>query len=292
MSQSQIISGIYGILQGVRKVQRMGPLLCAILLSFVPVAQAEQVGAVFGSHHGYVTDVIEEKNKRDIEMVMLEEPKRLTRPNKNLLVNERLEQEFQRQYQYRFGQTKAEQAINSPGRTDEYLYFTGRNVTVTEYRAEQRRFAEYMARRLTEFHVDNWAKTDPGFRTVYQLKDRVSNLDVQVRKGYKVKWKYNLAGPNMEVDIENPYDIETRVRLEMAGFISKPLESILTLSYQLTPRYRLQGLIRQVDGLYQLITIRQINPHLSTSFTASIDTRPEGPTIQQNLFLVGLSWSE
>ncbi|MGE0526969.1 MAG: hypothetical protein AB7G93_04090 [Bdellovibrionales bacterium] len=247
---------------------------------------------IYGYHYGYTFEVAEEKNKRDVEMVMLEEPKDDRKPLTEVIFNEKLSREFQRQYEYRFGQTQAEQVINSPGRTDEYTYYSGANVTIQEYQKQQQKFAEYMGRRLTEFHVDNWAKKDPDFRPVYEMKDRVSNLNVQVKKGYKVKWKYNFAGPNMDLSVENPYDIEARMRMEMSGIVSSPTEVIYTVGYPVTKKVRVTALHKQIDGIYQLVGTRQLTKTLSTSLTGSIDTAAAGLSVQQNLILIGLSWSE
>lgn len=270
-------------------------LLVIFLTLFMPFLHADEdapAPAVYGAHHGYLFEVKEERNKRDLEMVMLERPKDNTKKLQEVIFNEKLSKEFQQQYEYRFGKSQAEQVLNTIGRSDDYNYYTGRNVTVQEYQKYQQQFAEYMGRRLTEYHIDNWAKNDPDFRPVYEFKDRVSNVNVAVRKGYKFKWKYNFAGPNMELRLENPYDIEAKLRYEMTGIVSSPTEVIYTLGYQLTRKVYLTGLYRQEDGLYQLVASRPLTKHLSTSLTGSMDTKEAGPTVKQNLVLVGLSWSD
>ncbi len=250
---------------------------------------AGQVPA-FGGHHGYVNDVPEERSKRDIEMVMLEVPKPSGKPLSQVIFNEKLSKDFQSQYQYRFGQTPTEQSINNPSRSDGYTYYTGETLTVQRYQEEQQRFATYMGRKLVEYHVDNYAKNDPALKPVYELKDKVSNVNVKVQK-FKVKWKYNFAGPNMDVSIDNPYGFEFKVRAEMSGVISAPTEMIYTLGYQVTKRVRVTGLHNTWDGLTQIITTRQMTNSISCSLTASQDTKPQGRTVQQDLLLVGLAWS-
>ncbi len=245
----------------------------------------------FGDHIGYVGDVEEERNKRDIEMVMLEKPKDAGPPRTQVIFNEKLSKEFQDQYAYRFGQTSAEQVLNTPSRTDEYTYYTGERLTIEQYTHYQQQFAEYMTRRLVEYHVDNWAKNDRDFRAVYELKDRVSNLDVKVAK-YKFKWKYNFAGPTMDLKVENPYDVDARVRMEMSGVVSAPSEYIYSVGYPVNPRVAVSFVHRQMDGVYQLVGTRRMSKHISTSLTGSVDTKRVGPLVQQNLVLVGLTWNE
>lgn len=245
----------------------------------------------FGAHHGYVSDVADERSKRDVEMVMLEKRKDEPPPLSERIFNEKLSKEFVFQYQYRFGQTAIEQSINNPSRSDGYSYYTGETLTLTRYQEEQRNFAAYMGRRLTEFHIDNYAKNDPSLRPVYEMKDKISNLNMNVRK-WKVKWKYNFAGPNMDVTFENPYGVEAKVRAEMTGLVSNPDEMVYTLAYPVTPRVRIKLLHNTWDGLSQFITTRQMTKSISMSFTASQDTKRQGRTVQQDLLLVGLAWSD
>lgn len=270
---------------------RLESLLLGILLLAAKAHAREAEPSYYGHHHGYTFEVKEEKDRHDVEMVMLDPPPPLeSKPR--VIVNEKLTREFQQQYEYRFGRTQTEQVLNSPSRQDSYTYYTGESLTIQDYTRYQRQFAEYMARRLTEYHVDNFVKTDPTLRPVYELKDRVGRLDVTVKKGYNVKWRYNFAGPSMDITVENPYEIDFRIRMEMGGIISKPSEYIWTASYPINKRVSVSGVYKQTDGLYQVVFSRKVNSHVSTTLTGSIDSLPAGPTVQQNLILVGLSWSE
>lgn len=247
--------------------------------------------AHFGDHHGYVSNVMEERNKRDVEMVMLDKPKDALDSGVPKIFNEKLSKEFKEQYAYRFGQTNSEQLLNTPHRDDEYTYYTGERLTLEQYGGYQQKFAEYMVRRLVEFHVDDYAKKDRDFRQVYQMKDRISNLDVKVAK-YKFKWKYNFAGPSMDLKVDNPYEVDFRVRMDMDGIVSSPAEYIFTTGYPINPRVAVSFVHRLRDGVYQLVGTRRMTRHISTSITGSMDTNRFGPLVQQNLFLLGLSWNE
>lgn len=261
----------------------------------IPLAYAADEPAApgaYGTHHGYLYDVKEERNRRDVEMVMLPRPKENTKPLSEVIFNQKLSKEFQTQYESRFGQTQAEQVINTQARSDEYNFYTGQNVTIQEYQKQQRNFGEYMARRLTEFHVDHWAKNDPDFRPVYAVKEKVSNLNVTMKKGYKFRWKYNLAGPNMEFRVENPYDIDAKVRTEMTGVISSPAEVIYSVGVPVTDKVYLSALHRSEDQFYQLVAYRPLTRTIAASITGSMDNSNQGLNIKQNLFLVGFSWAD
>jgi hypothetical protein len=273
-------------------------VLKAVLLALIfcgSLAFADDDGEprpVFGSHPGYLFNVGEEKTKRDVEMVMLDKPKPPPdSKKKRVLVDEKLTKEFQTQYQYRFGTTAAEQVINNPGRDSEYTYYNNHSVTTEQYQSYQRDFGNYMIRRLAEYHIDNWFKSDPDLKPIYEMKDKLSNVSVPMKKGYKLKFKYNLAGPSFEATLDNPYDIETRLQILMTGLLT-PHEEILSLGYRLSPKVKIETLYRQYQQLTQLVLSRQITKHTSVSITGSTGQLPTDPNIHQNLALIGIGWAE
>jgi hypothetical protein len=269
-------------------------LLSLILASSPLWAKDSADELTFGSRPGYTFDVKEEKDKHDVEMVLLDQPSPGKPPINQVIFDEKLSKEFTSQYEYRFGVTGAEQSLNSVTRDEGYVS-TGQNLTITEYRENQRKFGEYMGRRLAEYHIDNWAKSDPAIRPIYEVKDKISNLTVKTKSGYKFKWKYSFSGNFMDFNLENPYQIETKVTVQMnqSSFgPNKPEETIYTLGYPVTKKIKISTIYKEQDGVFQLVGTRQISPRLSTSITGSVDGRAAGPTVQQNLLLVGLSWRE
>lgn len=273
-------------------------LSCILFIAFTFRLAAEDKGVeraeVFGGHHGYLFEVSEEKDRRDLEMVLLEKPKAGAPELQEIIFDEKLSREFQSQYAYRFGTTAAEQTMNSVSRNDNFE-FSGQNLTVLEYRERQRQFGEYMGRRLSEHHVDNWAKNDPSIRPIYEVKDKISNVNVKTEAGYKYSWQYSFAGNYMDFKVENPYKIDTKVTLQMSQAQfgpSEPEETIYSLGYQLTKKVRVSTMYKEFDGVYQIIGTRQLTPRMSTSLTGSFDKRVQGPNVQQDLVLVGVSWRD
>lgn len=267
-----------GLLKNSAFFAALGPLLV-----FALNAGAGELGP-FGSHPGYTADVQKELHTIDSEVVLIDRPAE-TAGSSRPIFDDRLTKEFRSQFEYRFGTTEMEQTLNSPGRQDEYYYFTGRTVSLREYRAEQRSFGEYMGRRLVEHHVDQWAKSSPSFRPVYELKDKVTNLNMEVKKGYKAKIKYSLSGNHLDLNVDNPYDVEAKLRQEMGG------DTILSLGKDVTKLWRVSTLMRVKDGVTQVVGTRRITPALSASITGSVDSREEGITEKQDLILVGFSYS-
>lgn len=240
--------------------------------------------ARYGAHPGYVTDVQKEKHTIDVEVVLIEEPSEVERQRE--IFDAKLTKEFRQQFKYKFGATEMEQSLNSPGRFDDYYYYTGRTVSLKEYQAEQRSFGEYMGRRLVEHHVDRWAKANPKLQPVYELKDKMTNLKVEVQKGYKVDLRYSLSGNHLDFILDNPYDWDSRLRIEGGG-----QETIISIGGPVSKRWSVSGLTRFNDGIVQIIGTRRVTPALSLSITGSTDSKEEGQLEKQDLFLVGVSYT-
>lgn len=262
-----------------------------IFFMFGAIAAAEDRVSEFGVHHGYLFDVGEERNRRDVEMVMLDQPRDNRPPLRDVIFNEKLSKEFQEQYRYRFGRSEAEQVLNTQARFDGYTFHSGENVTVQEYQKRQRGFGEFMMRRLGEYHIDQWVKKDPSLRPIHTAKERVSNLNVKMKRGYNLKWKYNLSGPHMEFRVENPYGVDAQVRMEMKGVLSAPVETMYSLGYPVNNRVRLSALHKDYDQLYQVSVGRVLAPGMWGSLTYSTDASDKGDTIKQDLILIGFHWS-
>ncbi|MGE4133723.1 MAG: hypothetical protein AB7F86_18950 [Bdellovibrionales bacterium] len=267
-------------------------ILTLFFSGFAAAKDSSLVNESYGSHYGYVFDVADEKTRRDVEMVMLPQPPRRDKSLKEVIFNQKLSKEFVDQYEARFGRSQPEQVFNTVARSDDFNFYGGQTVTVRQYQLYQEQYAEYMGRRLVEYHFDKWAKEDPEFRPIYEAKDKISNVNFQVRKGYKFKWRYNFAGPNMEARLENPYDVNLNARIEMTGIISDPTEYVYTIGYPVSPRLSVSLIHRQIDEVYQLVFSRSLNSSTSVSVSGSTDQSDKGASVRQDLILVGLGWRD
>jgi len=268
-------------------------LFLPALLGAVLAHADEDKAEVFGSRPGYLFDVDEERDRVEVEMVMLDKPKPPPGPPVKPVFDAKLSKEIQQQYQNRFGATAAEQVINNPSRDQDYSYQGSINsISVQQYMDYQHQFGNYVVRRTIEYHFDNWFKNDPAMKPIYDTKEKFSNLNVQVRKGWKLKWKYNFAGPAMELNLDNPYDIGIKLQMMMTGLISVPNDEIMTLDYQLTRKIHAQLLRHTLWSLTQLSLSRQLTKHISSSLTFSSGQMPWDLTIHEDKWIVGFGYAE
>jgi hypothetical protein len=274
--------------------------IIAVLGGWAPSVSAAEVETVAGMRPGYLVSTEQEHNVRVSEMVYLPTP--APRPAVLMgrpLLNDKLKVEFREKYAAEFGRTEAERNYNGLNR---YTFFDdpgGRQETAIAYNERQRKFGNYMLRRLVEHHVDEYAKNNSDIRPIYELKDRIANLDVKVRKDYKIKFHYNYSGNSLEAKLDNPYDIEAKLTLQMGQTVgpSKVESTTAMLSYPVSKKLTLAA-FEEFDqqAATVLVASRALTKSLSSSVTLAANKlvdRDNGFNSQRHqLVLVGFSWTE
>lgn len=255
-----------------------------------------------GGRPGYLQSVAKERNLTEEEFVLVPPPPPpatasmiMGRP----IFDAKLSREFQTRYEEKFGRTDAERIYNTNNQFALYDYPSGKQETVEAHEKNQMKFANYMLRRLTEHHADQYAKSNPDIRPIYELKDRISNVNVQVRKGYKMHIKYSYSGNFLDIRMDNPYDVDTKLSMQMSdGFGPGHIErTILSLVYPISEKTSIAAHQEwdQSAGT-TLIGTRKLTSTLSTSLSTAVHTPVDrddpdsGP--RHDLVLLGLTWTE
>lgn len=255
-----------------------------------------------GGRAGYISSVTDERKVAQEEFVVLPPPPPvqsnlliLDRP----LVDAKLSREFQAKYDEKFGRTDAERLYNSSNQFALYEYPGGKLETIDAHEHNQLTFANFMFRRLAEHHIDQYAKSNPDIRPIYELKDRIANVSVQMKKGYKMRIKYSYSGNSLDLRLENPYDVDTKVTMEMAdGFGPSHVDrTIFSVGMPITKKTSVaahQEWDRSAGTT--LIGSRKLTNTLSTSLSTSLHTPVDrdDPLLKQrhDLVLLGLTWTE
>lgn len=257
-------------------------------LLFSPVLKAAQL------HKGYLDSVAEERRARTVELVIVEKPVDKDPPLKELIFDAELKSEFERRYTQEFGHTGIERNVEAPNRYDEFTYDNGTVVTEEEDTFRKQRFGEFMVRRLTEHHVDQYIQTNPSTRQVYELKETVSKVKLEVKKGYSFKINYSYSGNTFAFELKNPVDLENQLLLIMDPDAVGPStveETLINLAYPVTRRVKLRTQYKFNDGIVDIIGERPIRPGMTASITGTTYTKEEGISTRQHRILFGLSWS-
>jgi hypothetical protein len=265
------------------------PCFLLFVLHFFAGVTAAQGSNLTWDHPGYVSDVSQEKKDVAVEVTIPVAPDDEDRSNlSERIFGQKVTREIQMRYEERFGQTRAEQILTVPNRFLDTQVQPGQYRTFQEEVIEQRNFGNFVVRRWVEYHVDRYLKESPAARPVQVLKERVSNLDVKVKKGYKLKFRYSFSSNDLDFITENPYNISNKVsfRLGQGAGPSAGRETVVFLGYPINTRHEILSNYVVERGEIALTGVKRINSFWSATLTGS-KTEFEGEKI-----LMGLSWRD
>lgn len=269
----------------------MGKLvLFSILLCCLGISQA--FGSV-GAGLGYVSDVSSEKSEHFVE-VYLSVPSSREKTLQEKIFSP-LTSEFKERYLEKFGQVDTESIIyHSHGDNFSAFDQTSEQAVVgVQTESEKRKeFAEYMTKRLTEYHFDNYMKTQPQMAPVLEVKRRVQNVKVEVNKDVRLNIQYNFAGNNVDFILDNPYcDSKLAVEMDPHAFgPSSPQELRLWTGKNLPRKLRLNSQLAMTDGIVGADLGRSFSRwNIGSSLGFTTNFKSGGTSIRETKYLIGFS---
>jgi hypothetical protein len=273
---------------GLQFLRKMG----VYLRSFILFASILLAGLGASAHPGYLSEVSGERESRFYEVFLFAAPPLKVRPLQEVIFNETLSKEFKDKYRERFGGLDAESIVYQQANFSVLDQNKGAVLQVEQGQGKRKAFGEYMVKRLIEWHVDNYFKTDPTMRPVYELKEKISNLEVQVNKSTKVNIRYNFSDNTSDLICENPYFDSSKLSLIMDSKAFGPgplLEEKLIVEKQLNRKYRVNTSALSVDGIAAFEVIRSLSATWSTNFLTSAAFKGGGTSSRETRYIVGLS---
>lgn len=221
---------------------------------------------------GYVQDVQKEKDEKFYEVFLFAEPAVKEKPLSEIIFNQALSKEFKNRYRERFGTIDTESIAYQRNDFERLEAFRATKAAEANS-SERRRFADYMIKRLAEWHIDNYIKSEPSMRPVYQLKERLKKVEVRVDKQTKFEGRYSLAENVLDILIENKYLDETRLSLDF-----EKRDTQLVVGQPLTSSVRLRSSWWEREGRGNLEWIKALTANLSTSYGLSAAYKAGGTT--------------
>jgi len=272
------------------KLLALWPALGMLLVAPAWARVQAEVRDLDAPHPGYVDSVADEKNLRVVEIALVREPHLDGPPLRQLIFDPKLEHEFSQRYEEKFGRTESDRNLDTLNQFSESGYISG-DVSAKEEVEEQRLFGQFMVKRLTEFHVDTYMKSNPSARPLYEMKERVSKMSVQVNKGYKFNINYSYSGNYVDIKVDNPFEVYNNVKVEMDPEKLGPSdikETMLSLKYPVDKTIVVGSDLRLNEGFVNVYGSRQVSPHLTTSLSGSTywSATPE----QESRIIMGLTW--
>jgi len=240
---------------------------------------------------GYISSIDQDIPSPTTDLVVVKAPQGYASDDaSSTIFTQQLSKEFTERYEDKFGRTPIEQSLELSKGPNEY----GSNLSTTteaqESQSKQKEFGEYMFRRLSEYHVDTFFRSDPKLKSVWELKEKVSNVSVEVRPGMKLNTNYSFSGNFVTATFENPY-INARSRWEMStsSFGPGPIEeTIVSLYRNITPQLALENYYRVNSETASIVTRYQWRPNLQSTVTVSNTAKATASQVQETTGLVGL----
>jgi hypothetical protein len=266
--------------------------LVTVYIWILLFAVVEGRAAVRLAHPGYVSSIEEEKSSTTVELPLPMLQDSAPRDYEPIIFAPLLANEFRDRYEQVFGRTTAEQEYQVYNPLTRVEYSSGLRVSVEENSDRQRQYGEYLIKRLTEFHVDAYFRSDPVLRPVYELKERLSNYDVEVRPGYKLTARYRLAENQIEMRLGNPMKIRASARVQFNPESITPgrgVESELRLGYDLPfTRWSVDAYGKVREESLGVIGARSLPGGATLTLQCLVRLRGDGRDSEsEDLFLVG-----
>lgn len=253
---------------------------CVLFSVWLPRASAR--------NEDYVSDVREERLQKQRDLVWAQRPEAETEL-RHRIFNVELSREFRDRYEQKFGRTEIERVFQAPNRLSYYNDAYGVRGTPQELSDERRRFGEFMIRRLTEWHVENYAKNDPKVRPVWEAKEKISKLKVEVAS-FRFDAQYSISGNTLDIKMVNPW-VESKITLLMNPdqFGPGPVnETLVSVFRSITPKYALESRWRVSDGILALVQHRSLGRSWAGSLTTSFALHDGGTSPRETIWLTGV----
>ena len=261
---------------------------------------------VYGSHQGYLDNISGERQRKTEEMVLIDSPKSNEVSLMDQIFNSELTKEIKELYERRFGHTDVERNWMAPSRFATLEYSNGIRVTPEEDVQRKRGFAEYMVKKLSEYHVDKYWKSHPSLKPIYKVKQKVSHINVKTKTGYKYKFGYFYAGNYLRFEVENPYKIRNQLIFQMNpnGLGPSNLETIIFhLGYSPTQNVNLDSYYASKENSVTIVTSHRFSPSLTMTLSGISGKSEvfsfsgkrlfkEGKSEMENKILFGISWRD
>lgn len=238
-----------------------------------------------------VHEEVIDKNKR---------PKvKIVNYNKMIFDDPEMVKEFKTRYRESFGYATQDQNFYQNNYHNTVIYdIDGVKLGPEQDISRQQEYGAFVVKRLSEHHVDNYFKSSESLKPVYELKEKLQNVNVEVRKGYTLKLKYSLSGNYAQLKVTNPYDIKSYLTFEMNKSSFGPssiLETICHLGFNYSKNRYFEANYAFNTATLTFTNSQALTSKLSASVVAKVYFNDEQSEIledktKENILLLGFNY--
>ena len=253
---------------------------------------------LYGFSTGYLESTEGERESESKEMMIFEDVEEEDEPLIDLTFSSKVEREIKQKYEREFGRTNVERNTTAPLRFADLDYINGARLTHEEDLRRQREFGEYMVRKLVEYRMDRYFNANPRVKPIYELKEKVSNVNIKSKGGYQFKVGYSYAGNHLKLQVVNPYKIKNRLILQMnpGSVVSADIRGyVIYLGYDLDKKKSLESYYNSIKRSYKLVSRYKFSSSLITSLSLISENyghkwqRGKSREVERKV-LFGISW--
>lgn len=289
-----IVSVSYIVCDGTFFAQELSMKRCFyffITVVFALLGSKELCAAVLSS--GYTNNIQEEKNQHFYEIFLFSYPNLEKKNLRDLIFNADLSREFKQKYIEKFGTVDMEALTYRDSRYAE-MWDTRVDPQAQLINSQKRKeFAEFMVKRLSEWHIDNYVKSEPQMKVIYETKEQISHAEVAITPESKFDVQYSLAGNTLDLNYINPYaDSKLTVYMDPRAFgPSGVKENRLFLGKQIDKKNRINTILMEKDGFATFEYIRVLFHNLHGGISSASWYKKEGYSPRETRTSIGISHS-
>jgi hypothetical protein len=227
------------------------------------------------------------------EMILMQKPDFLNKPELNKVIfNQQLSDEFIFRYKQQFGFTEEEQNYFLVQQQGYYMSPTGYTATGDDTARQQ--FAQYVIKRLAEWHTDNILKNDPDFKPVYDLKQKVGNYKIDVGPQNKLDMNYSFIGNFANIVYTTPWGTtRATINMDPGSYVpGTPNEILLLYTRPLMPTIRVETSYSCVAQTYRLMFEKKLSATMATNITETVYLDSNFINVDMpEVTLLGFNWT-
>ena len=242
--------------------------------------------------YGYTNDVENERGEKFEEIYLFAYEKPTQRNYHSLIWNQELSTEFKNRYLEKFGQVDTGSIKINTVRLDADK-MNSTYMSDEKSIKERRRFAEFMVKRTSEWHVDTYIKEEPSMRPVYETKQALSHMEVKVNNEIKLNLEYSFSGNVLDILIINPWaDSKIMYEMDPQAFGPAPAEeTYLMIGKNVSKTFRVNTNYADRDGVGSIEFVKRLKTRMTGSIQYSNWIKGEGLTPRENKVSVGFGHS-
>ena len=239
----------------------------------------------------YLSDLTKEHDESYQEIFLFSEPAPSSTELSRLIFSPELTREFRLKYVEQFGTVDADALAYRDPKYAEMNDDNRASPTADQASINARQtFGEYMMKRLLDWHLDNYMKSNSNLRQVYEAKDKISHAQVQINPQSKFEMQYSIAGNFVDFSFLNPA-MDAKVTMFMDPGVFGPannIENKLLIGRQLDLKTRVNVSATSNDGIATLEIVRHLRGNLSTNIIGSTWFQAAGISPRETRSAVGL----